>query len=97
MKINNFQILIKYYLLRQKTITETKSLDNYYDESSTSHKMIQKWFTEFHCDRISTKNGPHLERLIEVTTPKIITKMHIIIRRLTNEVKRYSQYCKHFI
>lgn len=74
------------------------SLDNYYDESSTSLKMIQKWFTEFHCDRISTKNAPHSERPIEVITPKVITKMHdIIIGRLTNEVKRYSQYCKHFI
>ena len=38
--------------------------------------MVQKWFIEFRCGRTSTETILNLGRLNEITTPKIINKIH---------------------
>ena len=41
--------------------------------------MVQKWFTEFHCGRISTETIPNPGRPNEVITPEMINKIHDIV------------------
>ena len=41
--------------------------------------MVQKWFTEFRCGRTSTKTIPSLGHPNEITTPKMINKIHDIV------------------
>ena len=77
MEKSEFRVLIKHYCLRGKTITQTKpKLDKYYGDSSPSIKMIQKWFTDFRCGHTSTTNTERSRRPNEVTTPKMVDKIH---------------------
>ena len=56
-------MLIKHYFLRGKSIKETEEkLARYYKESDLSHGMVHKWFTEFHCGRISTSDAERPDR-----------------------------------
>ena len=41
--------------------------------------MVQKWFTEFHCDRTSTETIPSPGRPNEITTLEMINKIHDIV------------------
>ena len=41
--------------------------------------MVQKWFTEFRCDRTSTETIPSPGCLNETTTPEMINKIHDIV------------------
>ena len=41
--------------------------------------MVQKWFTEFRCDRTSTETIPSPGRLNEITKSEMINKIHDII------------------
>ena len=55
---SKFHVLIKHYFLRGKSIKETEeNLAKYYKESTPSHGMVHKWFTEFRCSRISTSDA----------------------------------------
>ena len=54
MEKSEFRMLIKHYFLRGKTLSETKAkLDKYYSDSAPSYGIVQKWFTEFHCGRVT--------------------------------------------
>ncbi|XP_033232192.1 uncharacterized protein LOC117183121 [Belonocnema kinseyi] len=80
MEKSEFRVLIKHYLLRKKTITETKErLDKYYENSAPSILMVKKWFTEFRCGRTSTSDAERSGRPKEVITPKIVDKIHGMI------------------
>lgn len=64
-----FRILIKHYFLRGKTIAQTEaSLQKYYPDSTSSHGMTHKWFTEFRCGRPK-----------DVITEEIINKIHDMV------------------
>ena len=72
--------LIKHYFLCEKTLSETKAkLDKYYSDSIPSYGIVQKWFTEFRCGRTSTETIPSPVRPNEITTPKMINKIHDIL------------------
>ena len=63
MKNSEFRVLIKHYYLREKSITKNKAkLDKYYPDSASLMKMIQKWFSDFRCDRTSTSDAERSER-----------------------------------
>lgn len=80
MEKSEFRVLIKYYFLRNKTITEVKAkLDKHFPDSSPSIGMIHKWFTEFRCGRASTEDAERPGRPNEVTTPEMINKIHDIV------------------
>lgn len=80
MEKSEFRVLIKHYFLRGKTITQTKTkLDKYYGDSSPSIKMIHKWFTDFRCGRTSTTDAERSGRPNEVTTPKMVDKIHDMV------------------
>jgi histone-lysine N-methyltransferase SETMAR len=80
MEKSEFRVLIKYYFLRKKTITEVKAkLDKHFPDTSPSFGMIHKWFTEFRCGRASTEDAERPGRPNEVTTPEMINKIHDIV------------------
>ena len=73
-------MLIKHYLLRKKTITQTKAkLDKYYGDSAPSISMVKKWFTEFRCGRASTEDAERSGRPVEVSTSETIEKIHDMV------------------
>ena len=64
----------------EKTYHKTKArLDKYYLSSVPSHGMVQKWFTEFRCDRTSTETIRSPGCLNEITTPELINEIHDIV------------------
>ena len=78
-------MLIKHYLLRGKTLSESKGkLDKYYSDSALSYGIVQKWFTEFRFGRTSTETISSPGRPNEITTPEMINKIHDIV---LNDVK----------
>lgn len=80
MEKSEFRVLIKHYFLRGKNITQTqKTLQKYYEDSSPSFGMIQKWFSEFRCGRTNTNDAERSGRPIEVTTPEMVDKIHGMI------------------
>ena len=77
---NKFHVLTKHYFLRRKTLSETKAnLDKYYLNSTPSYGMVQKWFTEFRCSRMSTETIPSPGRPNEITTAEMTNKIHDIV------------------
>ena len=42
-------------------------------------EWFQEWFIEFHGDRTTTETIPSPGRPNEITTPEIITKIHVIV------------------
>ena len=77
---SEFRMLIKHYFLRGKSIKETEEqLAKYCKESTPSHSMIHKWFTEFRCGRISTSDAERPGRPKEVTSIEMIDKIHNIV------------------
>ena len=80
LEISEFRVLMKRYFLHRKNLSETKAkLDKYYSDTASSHRMVQKWFTEFHCGRTSTETTPSPGRPNEITTPEMINKIHDIV------------------
>ena len=72
MEKSEFRVLIKHYFLRGKSIKETEEkLAKYYKKSAPSHCMVHKWFTEFHCNRISTSDAECRDCPKEVTSQEI--------------------------
>ena len=85
MEKSEFPVLIKYYVLRGKTLSETKiKLDKYYSDSAPSFGMVQKQFNEFRCGRTTSETTPSPGRPNEITTPEMINKIHDI---LLNDLK----------
>src|ERR1700712_1634247 len=80
MEKSEFRVLIKHYFLRGKTIKETEDkLKKYYGESAPSHKMVQKWFTNFRCGQMTTEDAERPGPSFTVTTEEIVTKVHDIV------------------
>ena len=80
MEKSKFRVLIKHYLLRERTLSESKAyLDKYYSDSVLSYGVVQKWFTEFRCGRTSTEIIPSPGSPNEITTPEMINKIHDIV------------------
>ena len=80
MEKSEFRVIIKHYFLREESIKETEEkVPRYYKESAPSHGMVHKWFTEFRCGRISTSDAKRPRRLKEVTSQKMIDKIHDIV------------------
>ena len=80
MENSEFRVLIKHYILRGKSLSETKAkLDKYYSDTSPFCGMVQKWFTKFRCGRTSTETIPSLGHPNEITTPKMINKIRDIV------------------
>ena len=75
-----FRVLIKLYFLSRKTLSKAKGiLKKYNSDSVPSYKIVQKWFTKFRCGRMSTEIISSSGFPNEMTTPKIINKIHNII------------------
>ena len=80
MEKSEFRVLIRYYFLRGKTLSETKTkLDKYYSDSALLYGMAQKWFTEFRCGRTSTETIPSPGSPNEVAIPEMINKICDIV------------------
>ena len=86
-------MLIKYYFLRGKTLSETKAkLDQYYSDSAPSYGMVQKWFTEFPCSCMSTETIPSPGRPNEITTTEMTNKIHdIVLNDLKMKVREVAE------
>ena len=54
-------------------------LDNYFLDSASSYRMIQKWFTEFRCGRASTEIIPSPDSPDKITRPEMTNKIHDIV------------------
>ena len=66
---SELRVLIEHYILREKTLSETKAkLDKYYSDAAPLYGMIQKWFTEFRCGCMSTETIPREGPPNEITT-----------------------------
>ena len=80
-----FSVLIKHHFLRGKTLSETKAkLDKYYSDSAPLYGMVQKWFTGFRCDRMSTETILSPGRPNGITRPEMINKIHDITQSTKN-------------
>ena len=80
MEKSKFRVLIKHYFLQGKSIKETvEKLAKYYKEFAPSRGMVDKWFTEFRCGRISTSDAERPGRPKEVTSQNMIDKIHDIV------------------
>ena len=80
MEKSEFRVLIKHYFLRAKTLSETKAkLDKYYLDSDPLYRMVQKWLTEFRCDRTRTETILSPGRPNEITIPEMINKILDIV------------------
>ena len=72
--------VIKYFFLKGLKASEIKKeLDTTLANSSPSYTTIKRWVAEFKMGRISTNDEPRSGRLVEVTTPGIIEKIHKIV------------------
>ena len=93
MEKREFRVLLKHYFLHGKTLLETKAkLDEYYSNSALSYGMVQKWFTEFHCGRTSTKTIPSRGRPNKITTPEMINKIYdIVLNDLKVKVREIAE------
>ena len=91
-KKNEFRVLIKHYFLGGKSIKETEeNLEKYYKEFAPSTDMVHKWFTEFRCGRISTSDAERPGRPNEVTSQKMINKIHILLNDRRLKVRKISE------
>ena len=75
MEKSDFRLLIKHYFLRGKSIKETEEkFARYYKEFAPSHGMVHRWFTEFHCSRISTSDAERPGHPTEVNSQEMSIK-----------------------
>lgn len=75
MEKNEFDMLIKHYILWDKTAVETKSkLDKYYGESAPSFRNIYKWFADFRCERRNINDAEHFSSSSELATQVNVNK-----------------------
>ena len=80
MEKNGFRVLIKHYLLRGKTLSETKpELNKYYSDSAPLYGMVLKLFTEFCFGLMHTETIPSPGRPNEIATLEMINKIHDIV------------------
>ena len=80
MKKSKFCVLTKHYILRRKTLLESKAkFYNYYSDSTPSYGMVQKWFTEFCCGRTSTETIPCPGCPNDITIPEMVNKIDDIV------------------
>jgi len=80
MEKSEFRVLIKYYSLCGKTVSETKfKHEKYYLGSSPPYGMVQMWFTVFRCGRTCTETHPSPGCPNEIMTPEMINKIHDMV------------------
>ena len=79
MEEKQFRVLIKYYFLHEKTITETEKKLEKYNEDSSSSWYGSGVICEFRCGRTSTADAERSGRSFEIKTEEIVTKIHDIV------------------
>ncbi|CAH2090560.1 unnamed protein product [Euphydryas editha] len=72
--------VIKYFYLKGLTPFQIKEeLDSTLKDSSPSYSTVKQWVSEFKKGRTSTFDEPRSGRPVEVTTPEMIGKIHMMV------------------